>query len=273
MTRPAPRLARVRVPHVQWLRDRLGERDWAVARTVGALRLATGAQLERLHFADLPASHRSRTRRKVLKRLTEWRVLVPLERRIGGVRAGSGGLVFALDSAGQWLANLDRCAAGEQPAVRRPTQPSHPLLAHTLGVAEQYVQLREQERAGVLRLAVFVPEPVCWWPNGIGGRVKPDAYVVVSLGDVVDHYWLEHDEATESLPTIRKKLTAYLDLVRRGQRGPGGIIPRVLVRVPTEARRGAIQALVAQLPDPAHKMFRVVTHERTTTFIGEVLRE
>src|SRR5437868_15248922 len=131
MTRPAPRPVpvRVRSPHVEWVRDRLGERDRQILATIARVRLATGAQLERLHFLDLPPSHRSRSRRRVLRRLVDWRVLVPLERRIGGVRAGSAGLVLALDSAGQWLANVNSRATGDNAAVRRPTQPSTQLLA------------------------------------------------------------------------------------------------------------------------------------------------
>lgn len=273
MTAGGQRPVRVRSRHVEWVRDRLGERDREILATVGRLRLITSAQLERLYFFDLPSSHRSRTRRRVLARLVDWRVLMTLERRVGGVRAGSAGLVYALDSAGQWLANLDSRAVGDELAVRRPTQPSVALLAHTLGVTELYVQLRELECAGVLRLVAFLTEPGSWCANGIGGWLKPDAYAVVATDKVTDHWWVELDMATESLPTIRKKLTAYLDFVRRGQRGPSGVIPRVLVAVPTEARREAIQALIGQLPEPASELLRVSTHERAAAFIGEVLRE
>jgi len=268
-----PRPQRVRVQHVEWIRDRIGQKDQEILATIGRLRLATGQQLERLHFADLPSSHRSRSRRRVLRRLADWRVLLPLERRVGGARAGSAGLVYALDSAGLWLANVGSRAAGDDAAVRRPGEPSRQLLAHTLGLSELYTQLRELERGGELRLVEFVTEPGCWWPNGIGSWIKPDAYAVVAAETVTDHWWLEQDMATESLPTLRKKLTAYLDFVRRGQRGPGGVIPRVLVMVPSEARQTAVEHLLTQLLEPASKLLRVCVHERAAAFIGEVLRE
>jgi hypothetical protein len=132
---------------------------------------------------------------------------------------------------------------------------------------------REHERSGGLTLASFVTEPGCWLPNGVGGWLKPDAYLVVTTAEVGDHWWLEQDQATESLPTIRKKLTAYLDFVRRGQRGPQGVVPRVLVSVPSDARREAVASVITQLPPLADKLLYVVTHDQAAPFIVEVLRE
>lgn len=273
MTRAGRHPQRVREKHVEWVRERLGGRDWAIIATVNRLRLVRSTQLERLHFPDLPSSHRSRTRRKVLARLVNWRVLLTLERRVGGVRAGSAGLVYALDTAGQWLAGLDSRSRGDELALRRPEQPSARLLAHTLAVAELYVGLRERERRGELGLAEFVAEPASWTPNGVGGWLKPDAYLAVATPDVVDHWWVEQDQATESLPTIKRRLTAYLDFVRRGQRGPNGIVPRVLVVTPTDARRAAIQGVIDELPTPAGKLLRATTDDRAVSLIVEVLRE
>src|SRR5947209_1774206 len=84
----------------------LSERDKAIADTVRRVRIATGRQLERLHFAELQGAHRDRTRRRVLARLTDLQVLTTLDRRIGGAHAGSAGLIFALGIVGQRLATL-----------------------------------------------------------------------------------------------------------------------------------------------------------------------
>lgn len=268
-----PRPVRVRQQHVEWVSERLGGRDRRIVAAVRRLRLATSLQLERLHFHDLPASHRSRTRRRVLARLVAYRVLMPLERRIGGVRAGSAGLVYALDTAGLWLANIDARSGGDEPAPRRPEQPSPRLVAHVLAVSELYVRLVEAERAGRLRLAVFTTEPGCWVPNGVGGWLKPDAYLAVATTGLTDHWWVELDLATESLPTLARKPHAYLDFVRRGQRGPGGVVPRVLVSVPTAARAAAVAGVIEQMPAPAGKLLRVATHEQAVPVITEVLRE
>src|SRR5262245_62962246 len=91
---------------VRRIAEGLSERDRAILADVARVRVLSGRQVERLHFADLAGQHRDRTRRRVLERLTALQLLTTLERRIGGVRAGSAGLVFALGAAGQRLLTL-----------------------------------------------------------------------------------------------------------------------------------------------------------------------
>lgn len=74
---------------------------------------------------------------------------------------------------------------------------------------------------------------------------------------------MEVDRATESLPTLRRKLETYLDFYQRGQLGPNGVMPRVLLSTITEQRREAVHDLVAGLPEPASTLF-VVTLDRDT---------
>ena len=127
--------------HVERLRESLSERDWAVMRDVARLRLVTGEQLERLHFAELTEPSRPVVRRRVLGRLVQARVLATLERRIGGVRAGS---------AGPGL--LPRCrratAPGHGRASRRMDPPGERYVRHVLAVAGVFVDLTERARAG-----------------------------------------------------------------------------------------------------------------------------
>jgi hypothetical protein len=81
---------------------------------VATMRLASVAQLQRLHGVAGAAA--VRRFRRLLARLTEKRLLGRLERRIGGVRAGSAGFVYRLDPP----AGLVNPRPGGQPAVRRP---------------------------------------------------------------------------------------------------------------------------------------------------------
>jgi hypothetical protein len=134
-------------------------------------------------------------------------------------------------------------------------------VAHIVAVSELYVQLVEAQRVGRLILRQFITEPAAWWPNGHGGWLKPDAFLATSNGQVDQLWWVEVDRATESLPTIARKLRAYLDFVNRGGIGPRGGIPRVLVSVPSEARRSAVARLVAGLPSPADELFVVVVQD------------
>jgi hypothetical protein len=258
---------------VQRIAEGLSERDLAILADVGNVRVLTGRQVERLHFAELHGAHRDRTRRRVLERLAGLQLLTTLDRRIGGVRAGSAGLVYALGPAGQRLLALE-ADHGLGGRARRPGTPTERFMIHNLTVAELYVGLVEAGQAGALTLVSFEAEPACWWRDSEGEWVKPDALVVVSAGEVEDSWAVEVDNATESLPTLRRKLKVYLDLAVNGERGPlGGLLPRVLVTVPDARRSTAVRELVRSLPDPAERLFAVVRHEQSVNYIVEVLKE
>ncbi len=239
---------RVRSRHVQWVEDRLSARDWAIIETVNRLGLVSGVQLERCHFADL-AEGRSRTvsRSRTLARLVAWRVLLPLPRRVGGPRQGSSVTVFALDTAGVRLLR-QRTGMDNAGRIRRPGIPGERFVRHVLAVAELYTGLVEAARSGNFILRQFQAEPR--WPDGLGGSVNPDAYVVVSNGRVDHLWWIEVDMATESLPTVRRKLRTYLDFLARGGHGPRGVMPRVLVAVPDQHRAAAVRAEVSPCRRP-----------------------
>ena len=169
----------------------LSERDQAIVSAVGRVRVLTGRQLERLHFADLQGAHRDRTRRRVLARLVTLQVLTTLERRIGGARAGSAGLVFVLGLVGQRLATLSPNLSPNQGSVtagraRQPHTPTDRFLKHSLAVSELYVQLVELARQQSFTLAGFQGEPACWWLDSAGSWIKPDAYACLETTDVTD---------------------------------------------------------------------------------------
>ena len=256
------------------LSEALSERDQAVLRDLGRVRVLTGTQLTRLHFGNLSTVSRERTRRRVLARLTEHDLVTTLERRIGGVRAGSAGLVYTLGVAGQRVVPL---LADEQPVKRprHPWTPSQLFLAHTLAVSELYVRLVEAARADALALAAYQTVPASWVPDGLGDWLKPDAYAVVRAGAVEDSWWIEVDRATESLPTMKRKLRAYLDFVQRGQLGPDDVVPRVLITVPDDKpkRQSDIRDLLAHLPEPADKLFHLTAFDTAVPYMMQVLRE
>jgi hypothetical protein len=261
---------RVSAGHVEWLADRCSPRDWAILETVNRLRLANGLHLERLHFADLTGKSRSVTRWRVLKRLTDWRLIVPLDRRVGGIARGSAGMVFALDSAGQRLLRTRQGAEGEPPRLRRPGAPGERSVRHTLAVSQLAVELVEQSWLHGFDLADFLAEPACWWPDGAGGWMKPDAYAVLESPALSDHWAIEVDLATESLPTLKRKLQTYVAYHDRGGLGPHDVMPRVLVTVPHERREHQARELVARLPG-ADRLVHVVQHEGAAAYLADVL--
>jgi hypothetical protein len=267
-TRGGP--ARVRLSHVEHIAQRLSTRDRQIMDTVHRLRLATGNQLERLHFADLSPASRGRTRRRVLNRLVSWRVLATLPRRVGGVRAGSTGLIYHLDTAGNWLMRHQTAGTGTT-APRRTTGPSPKLATHTLAISELYVQLAEHARTGAFRIAAFETEPACWWPNTAGGQLKPDAHTLLTTDRYQDCWWIEIDLATETLPRIKKKLLSYLDFAHQGGTGPTGVLPRILITTPTAQRCTAVTVLITALPPPADQLFHAVLHQAATDLLLHTL--
>jgi hypothetical protein len=142
-----------------------------------------------------------------------------------------------------------------------------------LAASELYAQLVDTARQQGARVMSYVVEPASWWRNGLGGYLKPDAYAVLALGNVREHWWIEVDLATESLPTIGRKLQAYLDFVARGQLGPGDLVPRVLVTAITRARASAVQTVMARLPAPAPALFVVASEHTAASYLLHSLRE
>jgi hypothetical protein len=256
---------RVGARRVEWLAERCSPRDWAILETVNRLRLVSGLQLERLHFAELTGKSRSVTRWRVLKRLTDWRLIMPLDRRQGGAARGSAGMVFALDSAGQRLLQ-----SREAVRVRRPGAPGERSVRHTLAVSQLAVELVEQSWLHGFGLADFLAEPACWWLDGAGGWMKPDAYAVLETPTVSDHWAIEVDLATESLPTLKRKLQTYVAYHDRGGLGPHDVMPRVLVTVPHERRQQQVRELITRLHG-ADRLVHVVRHEDAAAYLADVL--
>jgi hypothetical protein len=267
-----PTPTRVRTRHLVWLADRLSPRDWSILVTVNRLHLVTGPQLQRLHFATATnlttqAIHRS----QALTRLVAWRVLMPLPRRIGGIQRGSTVAVYALDTAGQQLLRRAAPTHAAPKRIRRPGPPGDRWTRHILAVAELYVRLVEADRAGVLQLRDFRAEPAAWWPDDLGGWLKPDAYAVVSNGSVDHLWWLEVDLGTEHLPTVKRKLHTYLDFDRRGGLGPRRTMPRVMMTVTNGPRRRALADWITGQPAPAADLLRVELHDDAVPVMARLL--
>ena len=152
------------------LRASLTDSDWQIIISLSRIRVATSAQLIALHLSDLG-------RRRALRRLSALvtrRVLARLPRSVGGPGGGSTGHIYALDVAGQRLADL---ANGGRPC--RPWALGTAFLNHSVAVSEIYVRLVMAERAGALRLVRFTGEPHSWrsfhGPGGARITLKPDA--------------------------------------------------------------------------------------------------
>ncbi|HEX5116549.1 MAG TPA: replication-relaxation family protein [Pseudonocardiaceae bacterium] len=245
--------------HAVQLAARLGDRDLAILASLREFRLMTGAQLRRLHFPGGQFVTQARKARAALQRLTALRVVVRLDRRVGGVRAGSEGHIYSLSGRGYAVLALDQAIPRRHGRI---IDTKIAFQSHVLAVSQLAVELREQERTGVCVVEELRAEPGAWrWFSGIGGGrrvLKPDAYVRLAVGEYVLSHFIEIDQATESLPTITRKCAVYVDYWRSGQeQRMHGVFPRIWWLVPNAARLTAITAAIRRLPADTHAVFAV----------------
>jgi hypothetical protein len=240
----------------------LSERDWRVLHDVARVRLLSARQVERLHVHDgSPLTH-ARRARALTQRLFDLQLLTRLERRVGGVHAGSAGFVYGLSSMGQRLASGVGPAGGRR--VRKPWEPSPPFVDHILGVSELYVRLRESELDKRLEGLVFEAEPACWryW-TGLGGErlvLKPDAFVQFGAGDYEYHYFVELDRSSQSRTVLQKKGETYARFFLSGvEQQRTGIFPRVLFVALSQGRVEQIVEALSGLDADFWRLFQVQT--------------
>lgn len=245
--------------------DRLGTRDRELISAVGLLGLVSARQIERLFF---DGADRSRIRRRSLQRLVDLGVLARLERRIGGVRAGSDGYVYVLDRLGRRLHEPERVGR-----LRTPEEPGLLFVRHGLAVSELYVLTVEAERSGRLDLLAWEAEPTCHrpfaGPLGAPQVLKPDAYLRIGLGAYEDHWFVELDTGSHRRGAIRRKLDIYLAYFKSGrEQARGGVFPKVLWVATSEPRADRLSEWIEALPTEARGLFAVTTMADFRHFVG-----
>lgn len=205
-----PRISRRRLQEIQ---NSLSERDHAILSSVERFRFLTARHLQQLHFADhaSPASA-SRTCRRVLARLRNLRVIGVLDRRIGGIRAGSEGLVYYVDTARE---RIQRGDAGSK-TRKRFEEPSARFLDHTLAIADTATNLLEAATVSGAEVVRLDPEHAATRTYsddyGVLQVLRPDLYVELAArvgDDEVAAFFVEVDLGHESLPTLLGKVLAY----------------------------------------------------------------
>lgn len=237
------------------LRQTFSDRDLEVLCSVSRHRFLTAVQIEALHFdRHSTPTAAARVCRRVLARLTSERVLKRLERRVGGVRAGSASYIYAVGPIGARLL--------EKP--QRATEPSQLFLDHTLAIGDVHIQLHRAERTNTISVAELEIEPTCWrqfiGPGGARDTVKPDLYLVTTAGEYEDSWFLEVDRSTESPAAISRKCHAYDRYWRTGQEQQRhGAFPLVVWICPNERRATRIQHVIDTARNLKRELFRVTS--------------
>ena len=261
------RLSRQQLEEVS---GKLTERDKQILTTIQRYRYLLTGQIQRLYFTDAAtpaAAHRATARS--MKKLKELGLVEHLARRIGGVRAGSGGLVWHLTHAGERLLRL-----GEQPAspARRFFEPSPYFLAHSLAVADVAVQLTELCRGQRgTKLTALQPEPECWRSYSEYGAIlslKPDLFAITASGQYEDRWFIEVDLDTESPGKIIDKCERYHKYYRTGlEQQKAEVFPLTVWIVPTVERKEKLIHAIREAFDKQPRLFAVITQDELAHLI------
>lgn len=248
----AGRLGRIGRHELTALRSRLSERDIEILRAVERTRFLNARQVERVVFTEGSPLTRARRCRSALARLVTWGCLHRLERRVGGIRAGSAAGCFVLSPLGQRILHPNALD------LARVREPSPRFVDHTLAVAELWVRLVEAEREGRLNLLEFTAEPRIRLDGS--AWLKPDAHVVVATPDGWErHLWVEWDNDTEHRPVIARKAKQIAAAFEDGVE-VDGVFPRTVFLVPDAQRLQTIGGVLRALPRGHWGLFAVATH-------------
>lgn len=243
------------------LRNELSVRDEEILTFLNRHRYATTTHLRDVFFADhatLTAGTRACIR--VLHRLMHNRLIARLERRVGGTARGSASTIWYLDAAGE------RLTRPEGARRRRFASVSTPFLAHTLAITDTHVALIARARTGAFEIERVDLEPDTWRSfltrAGTAGILKPDLYVHLATPDYDDHWYLEIDLGTESIPVLLAKCHTYTAYKATGRaQAEHGVFPRVLWILPTAARTARLRAAVHAAPNLDDRLFACTTSD------------
>ena len=267
---PTKRRRRVDADILEQIAAAMPERDREVIDRIAEHRYLTTHQVQSFVFTNLgSAESAARTTRHVLQRLEGNALLRPLQRRIGGVRAGSAARVWQLAPAGARLLRDDG-------ATHRSHEPSPRFLAHCLAVADVHLALRTLAALnGVHRVSVQC-EPDCWRRyTGQAGEprwLQPDLAAVITTIHFEDRWFLEVDLGTESLATLLRKCGQYESYRASGiEQNDHGAFPLVLWVFTKAERADRFRAAVLRSPRLTPQLYRIATVERFEAVAREQL--
>lgn len=251
----------------------LGDRDLRILKTLNQHRFLTTRQITTFEFADKPTEIAAlRAANRTLAKLSGTRLVAPLERRIGGVRGGSGAFVWSIGTVGARLLQLAD-AQTESSRRQREIEPSTTFLAHTLAVAEVHLRLRAATRRDNLALRAVQLEPDCWraYTGTAGGtlRLKPDLAVITESASFEDHWFIEVDMATEPPSRVIRKCEQYQEYLRTGtEQRRLGLFPAVVWIVPSTLRRDTVRQRLSSEPSISTGLFTVITLDELADLIS-----
>jgi hypothetical protein len=260
---------RVSRPQLRLVWDSLSERDKYIIQAVNECKLLSSNQIQRLLFPEL--AHSSLTTAKTLcsralNRLERKSILVRSARQSGGLYGGSKVYIYALGPIGARL-------AGKTSQDYSSISTGFTFLDHTLAISEFYVNLKELERSGTIKIIELQTEPSCWrsflTSYGTAESLKQDMYLrLVNMVTSKEYYWfIEVDRSTARKWKIQTKAKVY-ERYYFDTRQPGVVFPRVLWIVPNAARQRQLKKYLEASNNLVKTLHLVVTTEQSLSVIA-----
>lgn len=267
---------RISAKQLEKIAASLSPRDWNILNAAGVYRFVTARQLTMMFFHDHASdASAARTARRVLSRLRSLRILGVVERRIGGIRAGSEGMVYYLDTAGE---RLHRNATGSV-TRKRFEEPSPRFMDHTLAITNLAAELYHCGKTSGAEIVSLTPEPRRNYtaPHGGIGRLSPDLAVELAAhhgAETISAFFVEIDLGHESLPTLINKALAYEQYRASGeeQRKYGGF-PRIVwvmdspKSTTTQRRIEAFSRAIEEHPQIPHHLHTITTNKDAAAYL------
>ena len=242
----------------------LSDRDKEILWSLKNCRYLLTSQIQRLHFIDsVSATAALRSANRTMTKLKDYGMVESLQRRIGGVRAGSGSYVWTLAESG---ANLLHLNDADYSPRKRNFEPSLNFLKHTLEVSEAFIQLTEICRKNKLELLKTEMEPVCWraytGENGKPASMKPDMFAITANAEFEDNWFIEIDMNTESPCVVMEKCRRYAYYCKTGrEQQEYGVFPLVVWIVGSVNRKNNLLQHIAdsrEIPELSKNIFTVI---------------
>ena len=234
---------------------------------VAAHRFATTTQLARLTALEYASSASAlRQTQRHLASLAQQRLLMSLERRVGGWQGGSAVTVWAATTRGHRLVAAE---GDEVPRRQRPREVSTTFLDHLLAITEVRTSIEEAIRQEADTEAAVALEPDCWRtvlsPSGQVQVLRPDLAVTITSPAYEDRYLVEVDRATENPGRVIATCWRYQE--HQAQIGDGDVFPLVVWLVPTDRRRHRLERAIAHSSGLLRELFRVIRLDQLPTLI------
>jgi hypothetical protein len=232
----------------------ISPRERAVIGTLADFGQLTSYQLHELIFYP-HASHTPCVR--ALNRLRDAGLITRIPHRIvGGAKGGSGSYVYVLTTNGRRLAGLEgRGRSGH-------------VNYHALAIVDLVVALKRSERAAVISIDGIKLEPECHVTIG-GHELKPDLYAELSRNGQRLRAWWEIDLGTEGQRRITEKAMRYYQAYAAADNEEWVYFPAILWVTVDDARAKELKWILAQLPEDAQALHRIMTLEQ----VGSVFVE